>query len=690
MRYFRHIDHSLGAQNKQSFESPNSLHRLYTNICKTGVAWLLNIIRIVMKIKYFISDKLSSRSLFAAVFVALVTVGGPQALHAEALQCQQVFLVAGSSAKAQLPTMNREALEGNYSKRNEILVKRYPQLEFVFRDPEGFVKTMQSRFEAQKKITPEDPRMFNFPEAKVTMQEIRVDLEKFRQELTVELQTQKETFRNRLSHLVLHRRATKVETLTKTLKYINKLQTDIDRMVTADHFPYRDTVYTLYFYSRVRGLFQFKELGTYYQVAKYIDMWMHGFRRLNVDQEIRLYEAKNNPLLQVRSGKIAQEFRTAELPFKDAFERVDKLEYVIIPSVYALGSSAFMHVLPHKIHFIGATNTPIHADGFSRPGGLFWMHDVRHEADRYMKVNAYRKAQNLTARQEETLSLYTHQWHADFLNMKNAVSNADVKAALDHYHFYTHHDVGVPLIPSMFLNHHRDGLSVYYAFLFHKKAAGQTPNFNKWLASTQQAQKLLEQFWTERLAQEKSLLQRDPVKIKEWSEWFPKSHKPSTQVSLLNKAIESTDVVRLKTEDAGIEGVLNKAVYGESGNVIFVQFSGRTQLVNKANQVLPGQGPTVHGEGYSTPLGLIKSVLVNGQESSFAGLKAHEVVELRYESGIVVKGELQSWTKNESGQVSILTFKTAEVTVSNKVLYKPEWGSFDLLLGKEIKSLEFL
>lgn len=636
---------------------------------------------------------LSAHLLTTAVVMSVI----PLQAKAQAPSCSAIFngeqgLAPGVvKTAAKTPQELTADLEAHYQSRNAILVKRYPQLEFVFKDPEAFVKTMKDRFEEQKKITPEDPRLFNFPEAASTMKEIKGDLEKFRQELIADLQKEKSSLKNRLSHAVLGKRSARNENITKVLQYISKLQTDIDGMISSNNYPYRDTVYTLYYYSRVRGFFQFKELGTYYQVAKYVDMVMHGYRRLNIDSELQLYRQKGSPIVQVRSGKIASEFRTAELPFRDAFERTDTLEYVVIPSVYALGSSAFLHVLPHKIHFLGATNTPIPADGFNRPGGLFWMHDVRHEADRYMKINAYRKAQNLTKQQDRVLTLQMHQWHSDFLKMKNNIQDPNLKASLEHYHFYTHHDIGIPLIPSMFLNHHKDGMEVYYSFLYHKKFSGQTPEFKEWFKITKQTQDILTQFWTERLPQERQILQKNPVQIKNWEEWFPMSHRDATSaVALYNKAIEGESLVRMNTGSTSIEGTLSKVIYNAQGEASYVVFGGKAQLTNREGQVIPGQGPSVHGQGYSTPIGPIKSVTISGREVDLVNLRENQIIEMQYESGVQVQGEVKKVTYDEGGNLAIITFSSAEVRMNDKQLYKPEWGSYDLILGDKVQSLEFL
>lgn len=642
---------------------------------------------------------LLSKKFILSLLIASASVNATlTTAHASAPLCSAVFEVAANKAAADTikeqgkidPLQKiKESVEQNYRARNEILSKRYPQLDFVFKDPEAFVVLMKNRFEAQKKITPNDPRLFNFPEAAPTMKEIKTDLEGFRAEITAEYQKQATGLRNIVKVTLRGEQSRKVQTLKKVMDYIDKLHGDISKMTDSNIYPYRDTVYTLYYYSRLRGIFQFKELNIYHQVTKFIDMHMHGYRRLNVDKEIALYESQGSPIVQVRST-IAKEFRTAEVPFKDAFERTDALEFVIIPSVYALGSSAFMHVLPHKIHFLGATNTPVPADGFNRPGGLFWMHDVRHEADRYMKISAYTKAQNLTKKQSETMSLLMQQWHADFLKLKNSIKDPNLKESLDHYHFYTHHDVGVPLIPSMFLNHHKNGMGVYYAFLFHKKFAKENVKFTNWFKVTKETQEVLEKFWKERLPIEQQLLQKQPVKLNDWAAWFPKSHNAKSEVALLNKAIETQSMIRLQTDKGGIDGNLTKVVYDSAGNPVYLNFAGPAQLVDRANVVIPGQGPQVHAGGYSTPIGAIKSVTLNGRSESILRVSKDQDVVIQYESGIEVRGRLSKVTRDVMSEPTILTFSAAEVTLEGRTLYKPEWGSFDMLLGQKIESIDFL
>lgn len=416
---------------------------------------------------------------------------------------------------------------------------------------------------------------------------------------------------------------------------------------------------------------------------------MHGYRRLTIDQELSLYKNDGNPIVQVRSGKIANDFRTAELPFLDAFERKDVLEYVVVPSIQALGASAFMHVLPYQIHFFGATNSPVQADGFNRPGGLFWMHDVRHEADRYMKWNSYKKAQSLSLKQEKQFRLQMQEWQTEFLEFKNKITDPDLKASVEHYHFYMHHDIGIPMIPSMFLNHHLDGITVYYAFLFHKKWSGQTPAFKNWFDITQKTQELLTQFWLDRKNIEFDILQKEPTLITNWADWFPQSHPyVQTQQAVLQGSIELKLPLRLKFSAVGVEGILSKVYFNAIGEPVYFQMSGPVRLIDLADQTISNQGFENHQSGYSSPIGVISELTINGESAKITDLTLGQVVKIKYQSGIVVEGTVNSLQTDIIGQPIILTFQKAEVKMGNQILYKPQWGKFDLIIGDTIKEVQ--
>lgn len=107
----------------------------------------------------------------------------------------------------------------------------------------------------QKSITPEDPRLFLAPEYADTILGVRKDLELFRSEVAKKLIDRKQSLRNKMSHLIFKKRSDEVKNLTLVLKYIHLVEQDLDAMIDNNKYPYRDVIYTMYYYSRIRGVF---------------------------------------------------------------------------------------------------------------------------------------------------------------------------------------------------------------------------------------------------------------------------------------------------------------------------------------------------------------------------------------------------------------------------------------------------
>lgn len=123
----------------------------------------------------------------------------------------------------------------------------------------------------------------------------------------------------------------------------------------------------------------------------------------------------------------------------------------------------------------------------------------------------------------------------------------------------------------------------------------------------------------------------------------------------------------------------------------FLRFEGRCALARK-DQHLPGQGPQRHPDGYSTPLGVLRDgrALSRCKEVDLRWLgcdgRSHEL-ELDYRSGIHVKGRLENVIANSEGYLACLTLSNCTMRRGDEVLYKPEWGEFDIAIGEEIGSV---
>jgi phenylalanine-4-hydroxylase len=133
----------------------------------------------------------------------------------------------------------------------------------------------------------------------------------------------------------------------------------------------------------------------------------------------------------------------------------------------------------------------------------------------------------------------------------------------------------------------------------------------------------------------------------------------------LDKAIQAKSVNTVEL-DTGLQisGVLTEYLKDSQGKAIYLKFTGPTQISYRDEQ-LPGHHKEYHQHGFSFPLGQFKTV-----ENT-----------LQFESGVTVTGDLIKTSNN------IMTFKNCTVKYKDQILFKPEWGDYDITLGNQVKSV---
>ena len=62
------------------------------------------------------------------------------------------------------------------------------------------------------------------------------------------------------------------------------------------------------------------------------------------------------------------------------------------------------------------------------------------------------------------------------------------------------------------------------------------------------------------------------------------------------------------------------------------------------------------------------------------------IVNLEFEGGIKVSGEIITGKRNLQGKIILISFKNCAVTHNETILFKPEWGVYDMAVGKDIVS----
>ena len=161
---------------------------------------------------------------------------------------------------------------------------------------------------------------------------------------------------------------------------------------------------------------------------------------------------------------------------------------------------------------------------------------------------------------------------------------------------------------------------------------------------------------------------------------------PKSVKKLINSAALGT--IELST-GIQISGVFTN-VFEHEGKSVYIQTTGKTALSYR-NKELVGHGTINHPDGFGSPIGMLKGINLAIEDMSPRDLKAYdiyesEIVTLEFEGGITVSGEIVTGSRNLQGEIILITFKNCTVTHGDSILFRPEWGNYDMAVGKKIVS----
>lgn len=138
-----------------------------------------------------------------------------------------------------------------------------------------------------------------------------------------------------------------------------------------------------------------------------------------------------------------------------------------------------------------------------------------------------------------------------------------------------------------------------------------------------------------------------------------------------------------------ISGVFTNVIEDE-GKPVYVQTTGKTALSHREKELV-GHGTEYHAEGFGSPIGKLKGINLAIEEMSPRDLRAYDIYEgeqvtLEFEGNIKVTGEIVTGTRNLQGEILLIKFKNCTVTHNDTVLFQPEWGIYDMAVGKKVIS----
>lgn len=131
-------------------------------------------------------------------------------------------------------------------------------------------------------------------------------------------------------------------------------------------------------------------------------------------------------------------------------------------------------------------------------------------------------------------------------------------------------------------------------------------------------------------------------------------------------------------------------VLEHEGKPIYIQTTGPTALSYREKELV-GHGTSTHPDGFGSPIGKLKGINLAIEDMSPRDLRAYDIYEtekvtLEFEGEITVSGEIITGSRNLQGEIILISFKNCTVTHNDTVLFKPEWGVYDMAVGKKIVS----
>lgn len=159
----------------------------------------------------------------------------------------------------------------------------------------------------------------------------------------------------------------------------------------------------------------------------------------------------------------------------------------------------------------------------------------------------------------------------------------------------------------------------------------------------------------------------------------------------LTKAIECGNVCSCAfSSGLQLTGPFSELIAGRDGQPIYLRTTGPSAIAYDHKQV-EGHGKEYHADGFGSPVGRLTGVPQPLETMSDSQLRDQKIetgkdVTLSFEGGIKVTGHLER-IERRNGKIILMIFTACKVTHGGRVLFKPEWGTYDMAVGEKIVSV---
>ncbi|MFD2553129.1 aromatic amino acid hydroxylase [Sphingobacterium tabacisoli] len=161
-------------------------------------------------------------------------------------------------------------------------------------------------------------------------------------------------------------------------------------------------------------------------------------------------------------------------------------------------------------------------------------------------------------------------------------------------------------------------------------------------------------------------------------------------ISGVKKLIESKALATIELSTGiQVSGVFSRVIE-QDGKPIYIQTSSPTALAYH-NKELINHGTNYHNAGFSTPVGKLKGINLSIEDMSPKDLQAYNIeegkdIKLEFEGNITVEGRIITGRRNIKGKIILISLENCTVRYHNEVLFQPEWGTYDMAIGKKVIS----
>src|SRR5438046_7367081 len=156
----------------------------------------------------------------------------------------------------------------------------------------------------------------------------------------------------------------------------------------------------------------------------------------------------------------------------------------------------------------------------------------------------------------------------------------------------------------------------------------------------------------------------------------------------INKAIECNNTATCEySSGLQVSGVFDEVITDENNSPIYLHTTGKSALAFR-NKELDGHGIDYHKDGFGSPVGKWKQTsespeLLTNDQLHALGIVEGRKAKLEFVTGIVVSGKIEKILRRD-GRLLLITFSNCSAMYGDRVLVDPDWGVYDMAVGKRI------